>query len=249
VRTVGARYSISDSGGTRRVVVTLFLSMFGEYPHPMPSSASVRILICDDHEVMRRGMKTLLESHNGWTVCGEASTGREAIDLAAKQRPDVAIIDITMPNLNGLDAAKRVKKVSPKTQILIFSLHFSDELLREVIDSGARGYLTKSESGEHLIAAVEALGQHRPFFTADAQAAIMKGVVKEKTPSEMKLTTREREILQLLAEGKSNKEIAYALHLSTKTIETHRANIMQKLGAHNVTELVLYAIRHRLVEP
>lgn len=213
---------------------------------------SLRILICDDHDLMRRGMKMLLEAREGWTICGEAHTGRDAVEMATKLRPDVAVLDITMPELNGLDAAKRIKKVSPQTEILIFSVHYSDELVRQVIEAGLRGYIIKSDSDRDLITAVETLSKHKPFFTPQAREAMIKKVSTGEPITEAretKLTSREREILQLLAEGKSSKEVASSLNLSVKTAETHRSNIMRKLRIHSVSELVLYAVRNRMVEP
>jgi len=213
---------------------------------------ALRILICDDHDLIRRGMKMLLEAREGWTICGEAHTGRDAVEMATKLRPDVAVLDITMPELNGLDAAKRIKKASPQTEILIFSVHYSDELVRQVIEAGLRGYIIKSDSDRDLVAAVETLSKHKPFFTPPAREAMLKKVNTGEPIAESretKLTSREREILQLLAEGKSSKEVASSLNLSVKTAETHRSNIMRKLRIHSVSELVLYAVRNRMVEP
>jgi DNA-binding NarL/FixJ family response regulator len=213
---------------------------------------TLRILVCDDHDLMRRGLKTLLEAREGWTVCAEAETGRDAVELATKLRPDVAVLDITMPQLNGLDAAKRIKKVSPHTEILILSMHYSDELVRQILDAGLRGYVIKSDSDRDLVSAVETLSKHKPFFTPAARQAMLDQLSKGEPlsePRENKLTSREREILQLLSEGKSSKEVASSLNLSVKTAETHRSNIMRKLKLHSVSELVLYAVRNRIVEP
>jgi DNA-binding NarL/FixJ family response regulator len=213
---------------------------------------ALRILICDDHDLMRRGLKALLEAREGWTVCGEAETGRDAVELATKLRPDVAVLDITMPQLNGLDAAKRIKKASPHTEILILSMHYSDELVRQILDAGLRGYVVKSDSDRDLVTAVDTLSKHKPFFTPAARQAMLDQLSKGEPvsePRENKLTSREREILQLLSEGKSSKEVASSLNLSVKTAETHRSNIMRKLKLHSVSELVLYALRNRIVEP
>lgn len=213
---------------------------------------ALRILVCDDHDLMRRGLKALLEAREGWTVCGEAETGRDAVELATKLRPDVAVLDITMPQLNGLDAAKRIKKVSPHTEILILSMHYSDELVRQILEAGLRGYVIKSDSDRDLVTAVDTLSKHKPFFTPAARQAMLDQLSKGQPvsePREHKLTSREREILQLLSEGKSSKEVASSLNLSVKTAETHRSNIMRKLKLHSVSELVLYAVRNRIVEP
>lgn len=213
---------------------------------------ALRILVCDDHDLMRRGLKALLEAREGWTVCAEAETGRDAVELATKLRPDVAVLDITMPQLNGLDAAKRIKKASPHTEILILSMHYSDELVRQILDAGLRGYVIKSDSDRDLVTAVDTLSKHKPFFTPAARQAMLDQLSKGQPvaePRENKLTSREREILQLLSEGKSSKEVASSLNLSVKTAETHRSNIMRKLKLHSVSELVLYAVRNRIVEP
>ena len=216
---------------------------------------SLRILIADDHDLMRRGLKSLLESHPGWTICAEAQTGREAVEKAKQLRPEIAVLDITMPELNGIEAARKIQKASPNTEILILSVHYSDQLVRDVVGAGGRGYIVKSDSDRDLVAAVEALAKHRPFFTPLATEAMLTGLnsassgLEKPEPTEDRLTSREREILQLLSEGKSSKEVASVLDLSVKTAETHRSNIMRKLKIHNVTELVRYAVRNRIIEP
>jgi DNA-binding NarL/FixJ family response regulator len=217
---------------------------------------TLRILIADDHDLLRRGEKALLQSHAGWKVCGEATTGREAVAKAEELKPDIAILDISMPDLNGVDAAKRIRKASPDTEILIFSVHPPDQLMPEILEAGVRGFILKSDPGRDLIAAVEALANHNPFFTSQATEVMLAKLDEEKSRSGEaaertcdRLTTREREIVQLLAEGKSGKEVASSLSLSVKTIETHRANIMRKLKLHSVTELVRYAVRNQIIEP
>lgn len=216
----------------------------------------VRILLADDHDLIRRGVKALLESHPGWEVCGEANTGWEAVRKAEQLRPNIAIVDITMPELNGLEAARRIRKASSRTEILIFSMHYSDQLIRDVLDVGVRGYVVKSDSARDLIGAVEALSNHKPFFTPRATELILNNVGHR--PDENRAvgpessvdrpTAREREIIQLLSEGKTTKEAAAALGISVKTAETHRANVMRKLQVHSVTGLVLYAVRNRIIE-
>jgi DNA-binding NarL/FixJ family response regulator len=216
--------------------------------------ASVRILLADDHDLIRRGVKTLLESHPGWEVCAEASTGWEAVRKALQLRPHIAILDITMPELNGLEAARRIRKASSRTEILIFSMHYSDQLIRDVVDAGVRGYVVKSDSARDLVGAIEALSIHKPFFTPRATELILNDVghrVDEQgvfTPAADRPTAREREIIQMLSEGKTTKEAAAALGISVKTAETHRANVMRKLQVHSVTGLVLYAVKNRIIE-
>jgi DNA-binding NarL/FixJ family response regulator len=215
---------------------------------------TVRILIADDHDLMRRGVRTLLEPHPGWEICGEATTGREAVAKAEQLKPNIVILDISMPDLNGVDAAKRIKKASPDTEVLIFSAHYSDQLIREILDAGVRGYIVKSDSDRDLVIAVESLAKKKPFFTSRATEVMLSSFSEggpkpdASEPLRDRLTTREREIVQLLAEGKSSKEVASSLNISVKTAETHRANIMRKLQIHTVSELVRYAIRNQIVE-
>jgi DNA-binding NarL/FixJ family response regulator len=215
----------------------------------------VRILLADDHDLIRRGVRALLEAHPGWEVCGEASTGWEAVRKAEQLRPNIAIVDITMPELNGLEAARRIRKASSRTEVLIFSMHYSDQLIRDVLDAGARGYVVKSDSARDLIGAVEALSNHKPFFTPRATELILNNVGHPDESGAVgpesfvdRPTAREREIIQLLSEGKTTKEAAAALGISVKTAETHRANVMRKLQVHSVTGLVLYAVRNRIIE-
>jgi DNA-binding NarL/FixJ family response regulator len=213
------------------------------------SMAPLRILIADDHAVVRTGLRTLLESRAGWQVCAEAVDGRDAVDKAAKHKPDVAVLDIGMPLLNGVDATRRIVKSSPQTRVLILTMHESDELVQQVIEAGARGYILKDDADRVLLAAVEALRLNKPYFSLRVSPA---GSTDERShdPAKLqrsRLTPREREILQLLAEGKSNKEIATILGISVNTAEAHRANIMLKLDLHSLPELVLYAIRNRII--
>lgn len=219
----------------------------------MPNLNSLRILIADDHEVVRRGLRSLLSSRRDWVVCGEARTGREAIALAAQHRPDIVIMDIRMPELNGLEATRQIRKSLPKTQVLVLSLHYSDQLVREVVDAGARAYVLKSDTSSELLSAVEALSNNRAFFTSGAAKTLTDGFCRAtstQTPLLHKsLTAREREIVQLLAEGKSSKEVGVTLGISVKTAETHRANIMRKLEIHSVSELVRYAVKNNMIEP
>ncbi len=216
---------------------------------------SLRILIADDHDLMRRGIKEMLQSHAGWEICGEARNGRAAVAAAGKLKPDIAILDISMPDLNGLEAARRIRKESPNTEILILSLHSSDQLIREIIEAGVKGYILKTDSDRDLIAAVETLANHKPFLTSCASELMLTNFTnggartKPDQPLRDRLSSREREVVQLLAEGKSSKEVASALFISTKIAETHRANIMRKLQTHTVSQLVRYAVRNQIIEP
>jgi DNA-binding NarL/FixJ family response regulator len=215
---------------------------------------ALRILIADDHDLMRRGVKALLQSHAGWKICGEARTGREAVAKALTLNPDVVILDISMPDLNGVDAAKRIRKILPNTEVLILSVHYSDQLIRDILEAGIRGYIVKSDSDRDLVIAVENLANHKPFFTARATEIILTNYNDGKTQADLQepkrqLTAREREIIQLIAEGKSSKAIAGSLCISAKTAETHRANIMRKLQVHSTTELVRYALRNKIIDP
>ncbi|MGO9590212.1 MAG: response regulator [Candidatus Acidiferrales bacterium] len=209
---------------------------------------SVRILIADDHGVVRKGLRTLLESVKGWRVCAEATSGRDAVAEVKRYKPDVAILDIAMPGLNGVEAARQISKSSPQTRMLILSMHKSEKLVREVIEAGAHGYLLKDDADWDLVAAVDALRQHKPYFSFKvAQLAAREKRSAGRLGRRQRLTPRQLEIIQLLAEGKSNKEVATILNISVKTAETHRANIMLKLDLHSITDLVHYAIRNEII--
>jgi DNA-binding NarL/FixJ family response regulator len=214
---------------------------------------ALRILIADDHEVVRHGLRALLQGHQGWEICGDAADGRDAVDKAAQLKPDLVILDIGMPNLNGLDAARRILRDEPRTTILILTIDESEQVMREVLNAGARGFLLKSDAARDLVAAVEALQQHRTFFTSKVAEIVLGGYLTGRVPSltevaQDPLTHREREVVQLLAEGKTTKEVATVLGMSVKTAETHRSNIMRKLDFHSVSQLVLYAVRNNIVQ-
>ncbi len=215
--------------------------------------SALRILIADDHSVVRAGLRALLESWAGWEVCAEASDGRDAVEKASKLKPDVAVLDIGMPLLNGVEATRRIRTASQATEILILTMHESDDLVQQVIQAGARGYILKDDADRVLIAAVDAVRQHKPYFSTRIATAVPDGPPAGPSdmakPTRARLTPREREILQLLAEGKSNKEVAGLLGISVNTAEAHRANIMLKLGVHSVAELVHYAIRNQIIKP
>jgi DNA-binding NarL/FixJ family response regulator len=217
--------------------------------------ASLRILVADDHDVVRKGVRTLLEEQPGWEVVAEASNGREAVEKAKLLRPDVTILDLIMPELNGLEAAREIVKSVP-TKILILTVYDSDALIRQTLEAGAQGYVLKSDAGRDLVSAVDALRRNKTFFTPKVAQMVLEGYLgrPSKTNEDdsnkvgLRLTARQRQILQLLAEGKSSKEVAAALNISVKTAETHRANIMRRLDYHSVSELVRYAIRHHVIE-
>jgi DNA-binding NarL/FixJ family response regulator len=212
------------------------------------------ILIADDHPLVRRGLRTLLETQPKWKVVAEVSNGREAVEVASTMQPDVAILDIGMPKLNGMDAASLIFKASPKTRILMLTMHSAEDLIQRTLSAGASGYVLKADAEKDLIAAVDALLHHKTFFTSTASDVIlghMRGRVQKGAADETRgrLSVREREVVQLLAEGKSNKEIAAQLNLSTRTVENHRAKTMDKLKLRSFGELVRYAVRNKIVEP
>jgi DNA-binding NarL/FixJ family response regulator len=215
---------------------------------------TLKVLVADDHEVVRKGLRSILEEQPGWEVTGEASDGREAVDKVKSLRPDVSVVDVGMPGLNGLEATRQMLKNDPQTRVLILTMHESDPLIREVLDAGARGYLLKSDASRDLVSAVEAIRRNKTYFTARVAQMVLDGYL-DKSPRAAeadvptsRLTPRQREIVQLLAEGKSSKEVAVALGLSVKTAETHRANIMRRLNCHSVSELVRYAIRNNIIQ-
>lgn len=212
----------------------------------------ISILLADDHDIVRQGIRRLLEREAHLQICGEATSGRDAVRKAADLRPDVVILDLTMPELNGLDATRQIRRATPDVEVLIFTMHATEQLVREVAAAGARGYVLKSDRTSQLVAAVRALAEHRPYFTTAPTEAILNGYAQPGFNGEIQsgaLTPREREVVQLVTEGKSNKEVAEALRLSVKTVETHRSSIMRKLGISSVVDLVRYAIRNKIVEP
>jgi DNA-binding NarL/FixJ family response regulator len=215
----------------------------------------LRILIADDHEVVRRGMCSLLQAREGWEICGEASDGREAVEKTRQLKPDVVILDIGMPNLNGLAATRQLAQDDQRYKIIVLTIDDSDEVIREALDAGARGFVLKSDAARDLVSAVDALQHNRMFFTSRVNDMVLAGFLDtgynragNKVPKLPTLTAREREVIQLVAEGKSSKEVACLLNLSTKTAETHRSNIMRKLGLHSVRDLVLYAVKNKIIQ-
>ena len=216
---------------------------------------TTRILVADDHEVVRRGIRALLESQPGWNVCGEAATGHEAVEQARRLKPDLLIVDISMPEMNGLETIRQIHKTMPQIEILVLTMHESEQMMREALAAGAHGYLSKAEAARDLLAAVESLRAHKPFFDSKVTAMMLGGYrndVRKAKPSSAppaaELTPREREIVQLLAEGRTSKEVAAGLGISVKTVITHRTNLMRKLDIHSIGELVRYALRNNIIQ-
>jgi DNA-binding NarL/FixJ family response regulator len=214
----------------------------------------LRILIADDHGLIRQGVKAVIESQNSWELCGEADNGQAALELARKHKPEIAVLDISMPELNGLDVTRLLKTASPKTKVLILTMHDSEALAEEVLQAGARGYLLKSDAAELLPEAIETIAAGINFLTPKI-SSLGNGPRKpaqgatDETGLRFRLTPRERQIVRLLAEGKLNKEVAHTLEISLETVETHRKNILNKLKLRSAADLVRYAIRNKLIEP
>lgn len=211
-----------------------------------------KILVADDHEVVRRGLCAILQSHPEWKVVGEVDNGNRAVSEAARLKPDIVILDYAMPFLTGVEAARRIRQASKDIEILMFTMHDSEALIRDAVKAGVRGFVLKSDADEHLTAAIESLSQRRPYFSGSISEALLDSLAHGRDadkPSGDGLTRREHEIVTLIAEGKSNKEMGLQLQLSIKTIESHRASAMRKLGLSSTAELVRFAVRNRLVEP
>jgi two-component system response regulator NreC len=213
-----------------------------------------RVLLADDHELVRESLRRLIESEPGWSICAEAADGREAVALAEKEKPDVAILDIGMPELNGLDATRQILHRCPSTEVLIFTGIETEDLVFSVFDAGARSYILKSDTRAQLIAALHAAAEHRPYFTTKvgelifSRYAAMRKTMPEDIGDAGLLSPREREIVQLVAEGRTSKEVASRLGISVKTAETHRAAVMRKLRLDTLSDLIRYAIRNHLIE-
>lgn len=211
----------------------------------------IRILIADDHQIVRSGMRTLVESQPGWTVCGEASDGHEAVGLASELKPDVVVLDFFMPRVNGLDAARQILRDNREQKILFLTVMDSEEIARNILEVGAKGYVLKSDAAHDLVAGINTLIHNRSYFTTRVSNMVLEGFLRPNpgaNKASSVLTIREREIVQMLAEGYVTKEVAVMLNMSVKTAETHRSNIMRKLKIHSVAELVLYAVRNNLVQ-
>ena len=213
----------------------------------------LRILIADDHEVMRTGVRALVEQESGWQVCGTATNGQEAVDAARKQKPDVVILDMTMPELDGLEALREIKRALPNTEVVIFSAHHSEEVIGQLFEAGAKSYIQKSDASRHLVTAIKSIADHKPFFTSEISqvlfAKFLSGSAgKKQNGQENTVTSRERDVVRLLVGGNSNKEVANCLGISIRTAETHRATLMRKLGLESLAALVRYAIRNNIID-
>lgn len=211
-----------------------------------------RIFIADDHDIVRRGLRSLLESEWGWEICGEATNGRDAVSMAADLKPDVVVLDVTMPQLNGVEATRQIKLARPETEVLAFTGTESELLVHQLFAAGARACVLKSDAGEQIIPAIKSLCLHQPYLASRTSQLVfdkyLQGGLQSEHEAPGGLTARERETVQLLAEGKSNKEVASALGISVKTVESHRAAIMRKLGLDAFSELVRYAVRNHIVD-
>jgi two-component system, NarL family, response regulator NreC len=212
----------------------------------------VRILIADDHPFMRTGLRHVLEEHPEFRIIGEASDGREAVQIAQKEKPEIAILDVGMPNLNGIEAARQICDSVPSTAIIVLSMHSDESYVLRALKAGARAYLLKQSAEADLIGAVKAVSQGKSFFSPAISQMMLEDYMRQIRDRDVEdtyelLTPREREILQMIAEGKSNKDVANQLNLSVYTVETHRANLMEKLGLHTVPELILYAVRKGVI--
>jgi DNA-binding NarL/FixJ family response regulator len=208
----------------------------------------LRILIADDHEVVRSGLRNVIEAEANWEVVAEAADGREAISKTLATKPDIAVIDYSLPVMNGIEVVRQIRQRVPETEILVFTMHESEVLAQELLRAGARGYLLKSDAKDNLIAAIEALSQHEPFFTDKVSKTLLESFLERPMERNSCLTNRERGVVQLIAEGHTNKDVAKVLNISLKTVETHRAAIMRKLRLESSASLVRYAIRNKLVE-
>ncbi|MGH6949711.1 MAG: response regulator [Vitreimonas sp.] len=208
----------------------------------------LRVLIADDHEIVRHGVRDLVSAHSGWEVCGEAGDGQEAVALALKTQPNVAVLDVGLPRLNGVTATRLIRKGSPRTRVLLFTMHEDEETVYEALAAGARGYLLKTEGDQQLEEAITALGAGRPYFSSAVTQFLLDASLTERKRSLLEsFTTRELEVAQLIAEGYSNKSIARQLTISVKTVESHRAAVLRKAEVHTAAEFVRFAIRHNLI--
>jgi len=213
----------------------------------------LRILLADDHGLVRRGARALLQARHGWRVVGEAANGREAVEKATKLKPDVAIVDISMPELDGIEVVGQIRKAVPDTRVLVLTMHESDQMVRRALDAGARGYLLKSDLTDCLAKAVKATADGKRFLTPKVSDIVLEGFLNTRSPHRQgertgtRTTPREVEIIRLLAEGKANKEIAALLGITVRTVETHRSRIMLKLDLHSLAELIHYAMRNEII--
>jgi len=207
-----------------------------------------RILIADDHDIVRDGLRSLLETRADWTVVAEACNGQEALELATAMRPDVVILDYAMPVMNGIEVARQLKARRVRAEVLVFTMHDDDRVIREALQAGVRGYLLKADARRHLVEAVETLAQHEAYISGKISGALLDVVLDDRSRAGSPLSARERTIVQLIAEGRTNKEICPILQISIKTVETHRASALKKLGAKTTADLIRYAIRNHMIE-
>jgi len=207
-----------------------------------------RILIADDHDIVRDGLRALLETRTDWTVVAEARNGQEALELATATRPDVVILDYAMPVMNGIEVARQLKARRVRAEVLVFTMHDDDGVIREALRAGVRGYLLKADARRHLVEAVETLAQHEAYISGKISGALIEATLDGRSSVGSPLTARERTIVQLIAEGRTNKEICPILRISIKTVETHRASALKKLGARTTADLIRYAIRNRMID-
>jgi DNA-binding NarL/FixJ family response regulator len=209
----------------------------------------LRILIADDHEIVRKGLREIIDAHSDWQVCAEVADGQQALDLAMQEKPDIAILDVALPVLNGVALTRRLHKDCPAVRVLLFTMHDDDETVHSGLAAGARGYVLKSDSGSHLEAAISALGANRPYFSSLVSELLLDAALNQRKRSRLEsFTVRELEVAQLIAEGNSNKQIARRLDISVKTVESHRAAAMHKAGVRTAAEFVRFAIKHNLIQ-
>jgi DNA-binding NarL/FixJ family response regulator len=209
----------------------------------------LRILIADDHEVLRKGVRDVIEGHVGWEVCAEAADGQQALEMAIREKPDVAVLDVSLPVMNGIALTRRLKQECPDVKVLLFTMHDDDETVGSGLAAGARGYILKTDSEQHLGAAISALSANRPYFSSLVSELLLDAAVSDRKRGRLEsFTDRELQVAQLIAEGNSNKQIARLLDISIKTVESHRSAAMRKAGVRTAAEFVRFAIKHNLIQ-
>jgi DNA-binding NarL/FixJ family response regulator len=214
-----------------------------------PDGRLMRILVADDHEIVRLGLRQLLTAQPGWDICAEAATGEDAVTLAEQFKPQVVVMDVGMPKLSGIEATRKICALLPQTKIVVLTMHFSEQVIRDIVEAGAQSYVLKSDADRELVAAIHAITNGGSYFTSAAANTLINPHGRPDPLAVRKqLTPREREVVQLLAKGKTSSEAAVLLGISTKTAETHRANVMRKLGVHSLPELVRYAIKNKIIK-
>jgi DNA-binding NarL/FixJ family response regulator len=242
--------ALGQAAATRNVPLALIFDEL-QYLHRKELGALVMAMhrVADDHDVVRSGLRHIVEAQPNWQVVAEAGNGKDAVQKALETKPDVAVIDYSLPLINGAEATRQIRSAQLRTEVLIFTMHDNETLIQDLLKAGARGYLLKSDARRHLIGAIEALAAHKPFFTAKVSEALLDSFLSRPAPEGSVLTHRERGVVQLVAEGYSNKQIASLLEIGLKTVETHRAAIMRKLNLASTAALVRYAIRNQIVQP